>query len=502
MEQTDNFFERNDAAASKKLAKILLFMTLIFPVLFICTAVGAFQIEFSDLWVISGIGCVCTIGPTILRKLGVPVKVMKYVSVIAVGIVVMIMGGNPGIGIYMTYGLAMLFSCMFFDKKFTLKIAVITYFMLVASLYLRSRTVAQIEYETNMEWFITRTMGFTIEHIAMSAVFISIASGSRKLLENLHSTEKIKNMFTVCGQASSGLVKTVDELALNMEQSKEVNDRIVQSANKTLVDCTKSIEHIGSMRESVADMVNSSEQISENSHEMLKISDDTYAKMQNYVKIMENAECSMNEIGQAAEQTSEYISKLENQMSDISKFADTIADIATQTNILSLNASIEAARAGEAGKGFAVVAGEVKKLAENSGASSKAVAENIENVLAVLSSVKTSNEQNVNSVSEGIKQIAAAKEEAELIGEMQYSSKTKTEVIAGSSEQLKNHSRTIDEMSEQMYEMLQDTKSRAGSIVTETDNQRSITNQTEDTFKTVENTAKELFEISSGAPVD
>lgn len=85
------------------------------------------------------------------------------------------------------------------------------------------------------------------------------------------------------------------------------------------------------------------------------------------------------------------ILSLNEQTQSIGSFAEVIDEIASQTNLLSLNASIEAARAGEAGKGFAVVAQEIRKLADQSLSAAQQIG-------GIVQQIQTQTEQTVEAV--------------------------------------------------------------------------------------------------------
>jgi twitching motility protein PilJ len=126
----------------------------------------------------------------------------------------------------------------------------------------------------------------------------------------------------------------------------------------------------------------------------------------------------MQRIRAAVQTTGKKIKGLGERSLEIGAIIEVINEIATQTNLLALNAAIEAARAGEQGKGFAVVADEVRKLAERAARATKDITSLIKGIQVETSEAVTVMEEGTREVEEGTKladQAGAALREIEQI---------------------------------------------------------------------------------------
>ena len=108
--------------------------------------------------------------------------------------------------------------------------------------------------------------------------------------------------------------------------------------------------------------------------------------------------------------------QLLEQTRQVGDIVETVRDLATQSHVLSLNASIEAAKAGEAGKSFAVVAQEVRALAEQSGQSAGRIGKMVEDILAAVQSTRDMTERGSQGMVGSLSRLHASRESLAEIG--------------------------------------------------------------------------------------
>ena len=184
-----------------------------------------------------------------------------------------------------------------------------------------------------------------------------------KLKEILNETSGITRHVS---DTSRNIYDKNQSLKMVMEQVGQSSGELATGANQISEDVSGMSESISQIETMVAGYARSTKQMNERSEHTLDLV--TKGK-----RAVESQSEGMRKNVEATAVVASTIEELSRQAENITKITRSISEIAEQTNLLSLNASIEAARAGEHGRGFAVVAQEVRKLAEESGSSTKEV---------------------------------------------------------------------------------------------------------------------------------
>jgi methyl-accepting chemotaxis protein len=296
--------------------------------------------------------------------------------------------------------------------------------------------------------------------------------------------DKIKALIVIIKEQSGSLLNIGTELSTNMNETAAAMNQItanIQNINEQVVNQSGSVSTTSSTMKQISTNIgelnehieNQSSNISQSSSAIEEMIANIGSVTQTLIQNVENVKhlASASELGRTSlEEVSADIQGIAKESEGLLEITAVMENIASQTNLLSMNAAIEAAHAGESGKGFAVVADEIRKLAESSGEQSKTIA-------GVLKKIKTSIDKIMKSTDAVLERFEAIDSGVKLVSRQEENIRSAMEEQQNGGQQVLDVIARLNDITQRVRNSSTQMRSGSKKIIGESENLGSLTSE-------------------------
>jgi methyl-accepting chemotaxis protein len=317
----------------------------------------------------------------------------------------------------------------------------------------------------------------TIGQVATTSTDLSIAS------------TRLAGSARQVGQATEEIAGNSQQVAQGAEEQTTGVNQATESAQQQAVAVVQATDTVALVSRAATDVARSAQSAADSARDATDAANTGY-------EAVDQTTVGMSRIREAVETTAAKIDDLGTKSAEIGEIIAVIDEIASQTNLLALNAAIEAARAGEQGRGFAVVADEVRKLSER-------VTDATAEITNLIQGVQQSVQESIQTTEEGTREVASGAEKAELAGSALVKILESVGQVANQIEQISAAAEEVSASADNMVGIVDTVGTSAEQASTAIDSVADITRQnatsTQELSAAAEEVTAQVEEVSAAS---